>query len=944
MKNIILFALVCSNTLFLNAQATFSLFDDTTFTNRNVQSFNYSDFDNDGDLDIFITGLYNDSGSWNEYFSELFENNGSGVLTLNTSTSFEAVRGYSCVADVNGDNLEDVLILGLDNNNTPFSNLYLNTGSGFNLDQNMPFDVIDSYGVVEFVDIDNDLDVDLFISGRIVSSSTKIAKIYKNDGNGLFTLFNSADITGVDHCGVDFGDIDGDNDVDIFLGGDAGYPTDFITGFYLNDGNGNFPVFNPYLQGAEDVVAEIVDVNNNDTADYFYSGEHVVNFTKFYRDGVNEDSSVPFRANEKSRGVEFVDVDGDSDLDVLVKYEYSPHFEMYINDGNGGFSIQEGIPFNNLSSSSGNVFHFFDFDGDNDSDLFIDLGTSSVIYENKCSLVYDTLITDSACLLSSYTFPDGLVIDVKSDTSHVSYLSSIEGCDSAVTTNLYLLSSTHQSVVSVTDQTLCRKDSIMLSYAGTYNDVYWSASAYLSGSGMVDGEINEDEYLRPYSGETIFYFSATDNTGCVFDSISVDVTENSYSYVLINGNPPDPERTYFCDDASSIQVTLQANHYATAGWGNIIWYNGVQDGMPYTISQGETYVYFSTSHPYGCVDTGAVTLTLSIPSNLQANAMPSNMVCDGNQVTLVGSGSNGFFGQTDYWWNGPVGDFDFYENNTPFTPTVEGYYTVTSQDSNYCHLTDSVYISIVSPVVGQVDPFFKNPMCLKDNTTLLPSAFPSGGNFYGPGVSNANGSFNPDWAGIGTHSIIYEYTDANGCESQVTEDIEVIESPDFNYSTSDLSVTLTANNLCSNYYWDFGDGNTNSLTTNPAYTYANPGTYSVCLVCNDISNCVNCINLSFPSFASGIVNGTIGIEEVIESENFSIFPNPNNGRFTLIYDDNIGGADVMLYSISGQLLDSYKLNKSQNSLQVDISNYESGIYFIHLKTTNDVVVKRIVKN
>jgi len=62
-----------------------------------------------------------------------------------------------------------------------------------------------------------------------------------------------------------------------------------------------------------------------------------------------------------------------------------------------------------------------------------------------------------------------------------------------------------------------------------------------------------------------------------------------------------------------------------------------------------------------------------------------------------------------------------------------------------------------------------------------------------------------------------------------------------------------------------------------------------------------------------------------------------------MYDAVIGGSDVLIYAVSGQLLDTYQLNKVGNSLQMDISDYQNGIYFIHIKTKNDVIIKKIIK-
>lgn len=72
-----------------------------------------------------------------------------------------------------------------------------------------------------------DGDLDLFIAGQ--TSDAKQSKIYRNDGNDIFTDIN-ADIIGVYYCSSDWGDCDNDGDLDIVINGksNAGAVTKFM--------------------------------------------------------------------------------------------------------------------------------------------------------------------------------------------------------------------------------------------------------------------------------------------------------------------------------------------------------------------------------------------------------------------------------------------------------------------------------------------------------------------------------------------------------------------------------------------------------------------------------------------------------------------------------------------------------------------------------------------
>jgi len=57
---------------------------------------------------------------------------------------------------------------------------------------------------------------------------------------------------------------------------------------------------------------------------------------------------------------------------------------------------------------------------------------------------------------------------------------------------------------------------------------------------------------------------------------------------------------------------------------------------------------------------------------------------------------------------------------------------------------------------------------------------PTGGTYSGPGVTdNGDGTydFDPAAAGLGMHTITYDYVDANGCSGSASDDVEVFDLP-----------------------------------------------------------------------------------------------------------------------------------------------------------------------
>ena len=66
-------------------------------------------------------------------------------------------------------------------------------------------------------------------------------------------------------------------------------------------------------------------------------------------------------------------------------------------------------------------------------------------------------------------------------------------------------------------------------------------------------------------------------------------------------------------------------------------------------------------------------------------------------------------------------------------------------------------------------------VCENGLPLALSGGIPIGGTYSGSGI--ANGIFNPNIAGVGTHTIEYNYVSPTGCTGNAFQDIQVIEEP-----------------------------------------------------------------------------------------------------------------------------------------------------------------------
>lgn len=895
------------------AQATFQEVIGTSFIFDYEGSVSFADIDGDNDQDLLITGT--DGAQW---LSKLYTNDGNGNFTLVVGTPFDAVfSSASKFVDVDGDNDQDLFIAGLSGSQR-ITKLYINNGGGiFTLATGTSFVGVDKVSIAS-ADIDGDNDIDIFIMGH--TGSQAISKLYINDGNGVFTLVTGTSLVDAYGGDVAFADIDGDNDQDILITG-GGNTSQRTSKLYVNDGIGNFTLVTgtPFDDVNSSSIA-FADVDGDNDQDVLITGSTTSQITKLYLNNGNGifylDSGTPFDPVTVG-SVKFADIDNDNDVDLLItgRSGSSQIAKLYVNDGSGVFTLVTGTPFDGIQY--GDVA-FVDIDGDNDQDVLISgegFQNITKLYENICH-VKRANTTDTICLGSNYIFPDNYTATIFSDTSHISTLQGVLGCDSIITSDIYILRIANATVDYVCDTT-------SLYVTGDLTSYTWS------------GSVQNGVSFTPPDGVSTYYVSGVTTQGCsVQDSITINKAEPSYKAVIVNGTPQGNPG----DLCEGTQVTLGANYNATASWGNVTWGAGTPTGT--FIPAPNSSYYFTVTHPFGCIDTAKFTLAIYPLPTVGYIATPSTIVCEGDQVNLTGTGISPVNSSTYLWYQGATNVSTYYYD---FTATTSANYIVVGTDVNGCSRSTTVQITVnLNPIVT-IGSFVQDPICLKDNPVTLPVGMPSGGTYSGSGVVS-NSTFNPNWSGgIGFHAINYMYTDGNGCKADATKMIEVIGSPSFSYQTNGNSVTLNSSMSCANYYWNFGDGNTNSLTLNPAYTYTVDGTYSVCLVCDDIVQCVSCVNLTFPSNVSGSIDGVVGVDEIDKEDGFSVYPNPSTGKFNLIYDTELRGKEVRIYTISGQLIDTVVLNTHNNSVMIDISGIENGIYFLKLQGDKSTIVKKIIK-
>jgi predicted nucleotidyltransferase len=184
----------------------------------------WGDCDNDGDLDILLTG---DSGGFTP-FTRLYRNDGGGSFADSGAGLTAVDNGSVAWGDYDNDGDADILLTG----HGPMgrvSTVYRNDGGAAFTDSGAVLTGVNSSSAA-WGDHDNDGDLDILLTG-LENASTARSIVYHNDGAGSFADSGEM-LTGVAYGGAAWGDYDNDNDLDILLTGTDGITE--VTKLYLN--------------------------------------------------------------------------------------------------------------------------------------------------------------------------------------------------------------------------------------------------------------------------------------------------------------------------------------------------------------------------------------------------------------------------------------------------------------------------------------------------------------------------------------------------------------------------------------------------------------------------------------------------------------------------------------------------------------------------------------
>lgn len=138
--------------------------------------------------------------------------------------------------------------------------------------------------------------------------------------------------------------------------------------------------------------------------------------------------------------------------------------------------------------------------------------------------------------------------------------------------------------------------------------------------------------------------------------------------------------------------------------------------------------------------------------------------------------------------------------------------------------------------------------------------------------------------------------------------------------------------------WNFGDQNT-STSQSPTHTYASNGNYSVQLITTDDCG-------SDTTLQSIAITCIVGIQEPdVLGTAFTVYPNPNNGTFTVGFDDiRADEISLQVVDLQGRIVLTRELSGVVGGFQTDINlnGHSNGIYFVKVYADGKTATKKVI--
>lgn len=410
--------------------------------------------------------------------------------------------------------------------------------------------------------------------------------------------------------------------------------------------------------------------------------------------------------------------------------------------------------------------------------------------------------------------------------------------------------------------------------------IYISDPIICAGQTAILTPYGADSYsVNGVANSTFTFNPATTSTYAVTGSSNTCVSSNTaVATIIVNPLPTiSVNSSVICSGQSATIVATGADFYTITG------------GQWQVTPNATTHYSISGTYSTGCTSANEAIVTISV--NLSPSISVNNsVICSGQSAVLIPSGASTYTVSGGQW---------------TVSPNTTTSYNISGTGQNGCASTNTAVATVsinTTPVISANNV----TLCSGQSATIIPA----GALTY----TIAGGSFILSPNATTVYGI--SGTDGNGCISSGTTLVQVVVNALPNLSTLNSTIctgepaTLTASGAAT-YTWLPGN-------VSPSATVYPVATTSYTVRATDNNNCENtAVTIVFVENCSGLILLNK------ESSGLTIFPNPNNGRFTVACES---GLEIIVTDMMGRMIYTHISNALQT--EISLTHFDKGVYFV----------------